>query len=1735
MPPAKHSLSNMPAPAPVPCSVALCDYTTPAGCPNWDVIRDMLTIHASSAHNAQLGGANAGGGEHSVRPKPAPISRPEIDLGSSEADWRFFTDEFERYKRTTGVVGQHVLDELWHCQSKPLRTLMQAEDTASLTTEQTLKDKIKSYAVVTLHAAVHLVELRSMKQGQAEPIRKFVARARNVASSCDLAKTCSGCQTTVSFLDETIFGVVLAGLKDSNIQQKILSLAAMKTVQKLEDLVTYVAAEESGYKELANMGQSSTMMAGVKSTYQKERESAVRNNCLNCGGQRHGSGTPEDRAKSCPAFGKTCNKCSKKNHLASVCRSKAKTAALKADEEETLNASLSFFGLKGSDASPITNPTQLASIVGNMKRQEGRTPSTISLPHSIHSVMEGWLRARPSTSPTLKIELMVDKASYTELGLSLPQPSLRNKPSERVSTLAVMDTGAQLNLTSDEIITKLGYKSATLFPVSTNVSSASNLKIRVIGGIILRVKATNQITGQSLTCKQLFYVSNQVSETYLSRDCCTQLQTIPPDFPSVGSCPPTINTARPCSPPGKVAGSTASPSLDPCTNSGVPSSSEKPCNCPTRSLPPSDLPKLPCAATDENLPRLKQYILDRFASSGFNCCEHQALPLMSGSEPLRLYVDPKAKPRAIHTPSQVPLHWKKAVKDGLDRDERLGVIEKVKENTPTNWCSRMVITAKGDGSPRRTVDYQPLNSVSPRQTHHTETPWALASSVPANTRKSVLDAWHGYHSVPIAPQDRHLTTFLTEYGRYQYITAPQGFIAAGDGYSFRMDKIIQDFERTKKCIDDSLIWDDDIESNFHRVCQFIDMCARQGVVFNPKKFQFGEQTVKYLGFMISNSGIHPTTDFIQSVLDFPTPRNITDVRSFFGAVGQISFAFAAAPDMLPFRHLLSSKVPFSWSPDLEIAFQTAKHEIVRQCERGVRSFDPTKPTALATDWSKWASGFWLTQKNCACLQEKTKPGCCLQGWQTVFCGSKFNSPAESRYAPIEGEAMAAAWAMDRCRYFLLGLPSFQLCIDHKPLLATFGHSELGDIHNPRLFRQKEKTLQFRHVPVHIPGKLHVVPDCMSRRSDSPIASLSVPPSSNQVHDISNILPEYQNNLGAPSWVAPPPGGARPAQVSSLLGELLPIGTPHSALDRNTAMGIMTGDCSASLAGLTADMWHVTGIHNSDEVQVITWEKLSEAAHDSPIYKSLHSLISSGAPEDKDLWPDDLKVYYQHRHAIVPVGKVLLLHDRPLIPVSLRQDVLDHLHGAHSGVTSMHARAANSFYWPSMKADLTRQRAECTSCVKHAPSNPSSPPESYSHPLYPFHSICSDFFTVEGVNYLAIVDRYSGWLSLFNLPKDDSRSVIKIFRTYFSTWGIPVNLTTDGASVYVSQEMEDFLLRYGVSHRVSSAYYPRGNKRSEVAVKSAKRLVLDNLGRNGSLDTDRMARALLMHRNQTDPVSGLSPAEVIFGRQLRDHLPFKPEKFQPRAEWRMEADQREKTYMKRHLLKHEQLSSTSKPLGPLEIGDSVALQDKSDPGKSGRFTKTGTVTDSLGFLQYEVKIDGSNRISTRHRSHLRKISPYINEQMQADQELPLPSPPILRSQQQEIVRPGLGTSQTLAMPPSSPVPTVSPNNTKSDQNIAPKPKRILPSHLKEKWILAAPGPVTPAPGQDTTTASATPTTSAPARLSPPTSLDCSALTRQSEVLRQQVVQSRPANIMTTVQAIHITFPVADFEGEGFASA
>ena len=153
--------SAMAPPAPVSCSVQGCDWVTPANVPTWELLRDMLQIHVGSVHGVPARGQE-GGQPAAVRPKPAPVARPEIDLGASEHEWKFFVAEFERYKRTTGISGTTVLDELWHCQAKSLRSLMQAEASiTNLDTEQSVSTFGIEHVNFGEHVLRHSAQLTS--------------------------------------------------------------------------------------------------------------------------------------------------------------------------------------------------------------------------------------------------------------------------------------------------------------------------------------------------------------------------------------------------------------------------------------------------------------------------------------------------------------------------------------------------------------------------------------------------------------------------------------------------------------------------------------------------------------------------------------------------------------------------------------------------------------------------------------------------------------------------------------------------------------------------------------------------------------------------------------------------------------------------------------------------------------------------------------------------------------------------------------------------------------------------------------------------------------------------------------------------------------------------------------------------------------------------------------------------------------------------------------------------------------------------------------------------------------------------------------------------------------------------------------------------------------------------------------------------------------------------------------
>ena len=168
--------------------------------------------------------------------------------------------------------------------------------------------------------------------------------------------------------------------------------------------------------------------------------------------------------------------------------------------------------------------------------------------------------------------------------------------------------------------------------------------------------------------------------------------------------------------------------------------------------------------------------------------------------------------------------------------------------------------------------------------------------------------------------------------------------------------------------------------------------------------------------------------------------------------------------MEPFRELLKRPAGkrVYWDDQLKQKFHQAQATLYQLAKDGLVYYDRSRPTSVVTDWStsKESIEFVVLQQHCTCTSPDS-PFCCIEGWRLALCSSRHLTKADAGYSAIEGDALAVAWCLRKARLFLLGCPNLIVVTDHRPLVGLFRHRSLTDVLNPRLFRLKGKTLQFR--------------------------------------------------------------------------------------------------------------------------------------------------------------------------------------------------------------------------------------------------------------------------------------------------------------------------------------------------------------------------------------------------------------------------------------------------------------------------------------------------------------------------------------------------------------------------------------------------------------------------------------------------------------------------------------------------
>ena len=225
--------------------------------------------------------------------------------------------------------------------------------------------------------------------------------------------------------------------------------------------------------------------------------------------------------------------------------------------------------------------------------------------------------------------------------------------------------------------------------------------------------------------------------------------------------------------------------------------------------------------------------------------------------------------------------------------------------------------------------------------------------------------------------------------------------------------------------------------------KFFEACKASGIRLNTKKTQAGNE-VLFASYLINEKGAALDPALYKAIRDFPTPRTLTDLCSFLGwAQQQSSFTSQIAELSKPFHPLLKKANDWLWTVEMSKAFEMMKKFLSTPI--ALANYDHRCDTRLYTDASRLNGlGFVLKQK-----QDDGY-------WKTVQVGSQFLLSAEERYAMVELELLAIAWACKKAAAYVEGI-QFTIFTDHRPLIPILKNCSLAEIENKRLQRLRIKV------------------------------------------------------------------------------------------------------------------------------------------------------------------------------------------------------------------------------------------------------------------------------------------------------------------------------------------------------------------------------------------------------------------------------------------------------------------------------------------------------------------------------------------------------------------------------------------------------------------------------------------------------------------------------------------------------
>ncbi|GJR05204.1 reverse transcriptase domain-containing protein [Tanacetum coccineum] len=235
-----------------------------------------------------------------------------------------------------------------------------------------------------------------------------------------------------------------------------------------------------------------------------------------------------------------------------------------------------------------------------------------------------------------------------------------------------------------------------------------------------------------------------------------------------------------------------------------------------------------------------------------------------------------------------------------------------------------------------------------------------------------------------------------------------------------------------------------------------------------------------------------------------------------------------------------------------------------------------------------------------------------------------------------------------------------------------------------------------------------------------------------------------------------------------------------------------------------------------------------------------------------------------------------------------QEAIDILKACHEGPTGGH-HSANltarkvfdaGFYWPTIYKDAHELVKNCDSCQRQGKiSQRDEMPQNSIQVCEIFDVWGIDFMgpfpSSRGNKYILVaVDYLSKWVEAKALPTNDARVVVKFLKSLFARFGTPRAIISDRGTHFCNDQFAKVMSKYGVTHRLATAYHPQTSGQVEVSNRGLKRILERTVGENHASWYDKLDEALWAFRTAFKTPIGCTPYKLVYGKSC--HLPIELE-------------------------------------------------------------------------------------------------------------------------------------------------------------------------------------------------------------------------------------------------------------------